>query len=109
MYIEEVRPVGPKITVVGVTEKQINVTARITLANGFNIGQVQQEFLKLLGKYLKEIAFKLTYISIARIGNLILSTPGALDYTDLKINNSIANIGLQDEEIPVLGTVELGV
>lgn len=108
-YIEEVRPIGPKVTVVGVTEKQINVTVKLTLANGFNIGQVQQEFLKLLDKYLKDIAFKLTYISIARIGNLLLSTPGVLDYMDLKINNSTANIGLQDEEIPVIGTIELGV
>lgn len=108
-HIEEVRPVGPKVTIVGVTEKQINVTTKLTLANGFNIGQVQQEFLKLLDKYLKDITFKLTYVSIARIGNILLNTLGVLDYTDLKINNSTVNLGLEDEEIPILGTVELGV
>ncbi|WP_097026185.1 baseplate J/gp47 family protein [Clostridium peptidivorans] len=108
-HIEEARPIGPKVTIIGVTEKQLSVTANIALANGFNIGQVQQEFIILLDKYLKDIAFKLTYISIARIGNLLLNTPGVLDYMNLKINNSTANIGLQDEEVPVLGTVELGV
>ncbi|BDR81012.1 baseplate J/gp47 family protein [Clostridium tetani] len=107
--IEENRPIGATVTVVSAKEKTIDVTAKLKLANGFNIGQVQQEFLKLLDKYLKDIAFKLTYISIARIGNLLLGTLGVLDYTDLKINNSTVNLGLEDEEIPVLGHVELEV
>ncbi|WP_246582911.1 baseplate J/gp47 family protein [Clostridium mobile] len=108
-HIEEVRPIGSKVTVKGAVEKSINITAKIVLSSGFNIGEVQNEFNKLLDKYLKDIAFELSYISIARIGNLLLSTPGVLDYADLKVNDSTSNVGLQDEEIPVLGTVELGV
>lgn len=108
-HIEDVRPIGPKITVVGGIEKQINITSKVILANGFNIGQVQEEFIKLLDEYLKDIAFELSYVSIARIGNLLLNTPGVLDYENLKINGSTSNIGLEDEEIPVLGTVELEV
>ncbi|PRR70929.1 baseplate J/gp47 family protein [Clostridium thermopalmarium] len=108
-HIEDVRPIGPKITVVGGIEKQINITSKVILANGFNIGQVQEEFIKLLDEYLKDIAFELSYVSIARIGNLLLNTPGVLDYTELKINNFSVNVGLSDEEIPVLGTVSLEV
>lgn len=108
-HIEEVRPIGTKVTVKGAMEKPIDISAKIVLSSGFNIGKVQGEFVKLLDAYLKDIAFELSYISIARIGNLLLSTPGVLDYTDLKINDSTVNMGLEDEEIPVLGTVELGV
>ncbi|MBU5485254.1 baseplate J/gp47 family protein [Clostridium sp. MSJ-11] len=108
-HIEEVRPIGTKVTVKGAMEKPIDISAKIVLSSGFNIGKVQGEFIKLLDAYLKDIAFELSYISIARIGNLLLSTPGVLDYADLKINNSTVNMGLEDEEIPVLGTVELGV
>lgn len=108
-HIEDNRPIGAAVTVVSAAEKPVNITGKVVLADGFNIGQIHEEFKKLIDQSLKEISFKLTYISIAKIGNLLLNTPGVLDYTDLKINNSTANIGLQDEEIPVLGTVELGV
>lgn len=108
-YIEEKRPIGAKVTITGAIEKQISVTAKVTLANGFDLGKVHEEFIKLLDKYFKDIAFELFYISIAKIGNILLNTPGVLDYSDLKVNNLISNIGLQNEEIPVLGNVELGV
>ncbi|GAA0735751.1 baseplate J/gp47 family protein [Clostridium oceanicum] len=108
-HIEENRPIGTTVTVTGAVEKDIKVNAKILLASGFNIGGIQAEFIKLLDNYLKTISFKTTYISIARVGSLLLSTPGVLDYTELKINNSTANIGLENEEIPVLGTIELGV
>lgn len=108
-YIEEKRPIGPTVTIRSAKEKSINITAKITLANGFNIGSIQSELSNLLDNYLKEIGFEISYISIARIGNIILNTSGVLDYSDLKINNSTVNISLEDEEIPVLGHVELEV
>lgn len=108
-YIEEQRPIGATVTVVSAKEKSINITAKITLANGFNIGSIQSELSNLLDNYLKEIGFEISYISIARIGNIILNTPGVLDYSNLKINNSTANISLEDEEIPILDNVELEV
>lgn len=108
-HIEKSRPIGPTVTVASAIEKPINVTAKVVLSGGFNIGQIQEEFNKLVDAYLKDIAFELSYISIARIGNLLLSTPGVVDYTDLTVNDLNSNIGFEDEEVPVLGTVELGV
>lgn len=108
-HIDEVRPIGPKVTISGAIEKTINLAVKVVLAKGFNIGQVRQEFLKLLDNYLKEVAFEISYISIAKIGNLLLNTPGVLDYIDLKLNNSSTNLAIQDEEIPVMGIIELGV
>ncbi len=108
-HIEDVRPIGAIVTVISAIEKAINITAKGTLANGYNISNIQQEFLKILDNYLKDIAFEDTYLSYAKTGNILLNTPGVLDYSGLKINNGISNIGLQDEEIPIIGTVELGV
>ncbi|MCB2310643.1 baseplate J/gp47 family protein [Clostridium tagluense] len=108
-HIEEERPIGATVTVISAIEKTINATAKVILASGYNISDIHQEFLKLLDNYLKDIAFADTYLSYAKLGNILLNTPGALDYTDLKINNGISNIGLQNEEIPIIGTVELGV
>lgn len=109
-HIEEVRPLlAGTLTVVSATEKAMNITANLSLVQGYNLGKVQQEFSDLLDQYLKSISFKVGYISIAKIGNLLLSTTGVLDYSELKINNLSSNIILDDEEIAVLGTVTLGV
>ncbi|GAA0078794.1 baseplate J/gp47 family protein [Clostridium sp. CTA-5] len=108
-YIEKVRPIGATISVISATEKVIDVNANINLVKGYNLGIAQQEFTKLLDEYLKSLSFKTDYISIARIGEILLNTTGILDYSDLKINNILSNIKLADEEIAILGTVNLGV
>ncbi len=108
-HIEESRPIGASVTVISATEKPIDVSANIVLANTFTIGQVQAAFEQSLIKQFADIAFKETYASYAKIGNLLLDTPGVGDYSDLLLNNGIANILLGDEEIPVLNTVTLGV
>ncbi|MBW9154853.1 baseplate J/gp47 family protein [Clostridium tagluense] len=108
-HIEEERPIGATVTVVGATGKAINITAKVTIATGYNISIIQQEFLRTLGNYLKDITFIDTYLSYAKLGNILLNTTGVIDYTDLKINNAIVNIGLEDEEIPIIGTIQLEV
>lgn len=60
-------------------------------------------------EYFKSIAFELNYVSYARIGTILLSADGVLDYSNLKLNGASVNIALNDEEIPVLGTVSLEV
>ncbi|WP_252224258.1 MULTISPECIES: baseplate J/gp47 family protein [unclassified Clostridium] len=108
-YIERVRPIGATVSVVSAVEKTIDIISNINLVKGYNLGVAEQEFIKLLEDYLKSISFKQDYISIARIGEILLNTTGVLDYSNLKINNIISNIKLADEEIAILGTVDLGV
>jgi uncharacterized phage protein gp47/JayE len=104
-HIEENRPVGANVSVVSATEKNIDISAKIVLANGYSIEQVQEEYTKKLTEYLKEISFKTSYVSIARLGNLLLDTDGVFDYSDFKVNNSTVNISLSDIEVPKVGTV----
>lgn len=115
-YIDSVRPLlAGTLTIVSAVEKAINVTSNVILAQGYNLGAAQQEFSDLVEEYLKSIPFKSTsedainYISIAKIGNILLNTTGVLDYSELKINNGTSNISLADEEIAVLGNVTLGI
>jgi uncharacterized phage protein gp47/JayE len=108
-HIEEVRPIGAAVSVVSATGKAINVTATVTLATGYTLQNVQDAFAQQLEAYLRETAFELTYVSYAKIGTLLLGTPGVLDYTNLIVNDSTVNVALQDDEVPVLGMVSLGV
>jgi uncharacterized phage protein gp47/JayE len=108
-HIEEERPIGATATVTSAIEKPINVTATVILANGYTIAQVQGFFQNALIEYFKEISFKETYISYAKIGSILLSLAGVGDYSNLKINSGISNILLGVEDTPVLGSLVLGV
>lgn len=102
--IEDNRPIGANVTVISATEKAINVSANIVLANGYSLDQVKEEYLIKLTSYLKEISFKTSYVSVARLGNLLLDVNGIFDYTDFKVNNGTTNIALTDIEVPKVGT-----
>lgn len=108
-HIEELRPIGATLTVASAVEKGINVSARVKLSNGLNLGTVQNLFQVAVEDYLKDYAFDLSYISLARIGNLLLDTAGIEDYTELLLNGVAGNVALSDEEIAVAGTVTLEV
>lgn len=105
--IEEKRPIGASVTVVSATEKAINVSATIRLVKGYDIEEVKAEFATKLTQYLKEIAFKDTYVSTARLGNLLLDTIGVLDYADFKVNEANSNIILSDIDVPKVGELSL--
>lgn len=108
-YINEVRPIGADVSVVSATEKGINVSAGIKLKNGMSLGAIQNQFAEALREYLKENAFDISYVSLAKIGNLLLNTSGVEDFKDLLINGEAGNQELQDVEIAVPGTIILEV
>jgi len=108
-YIEQQRPIGAEVTVVSATGKTIDISSTVILAQGYSLQNVLEEFTKVLKEYFKLIAFEANYVSHAKIGTILLSTTGVLDYTNLSINSSTSNIPLLDEEIPVLGSVSLEV
>lgn len=103
--IEEKRPIGANVTVVSATEKKINVSATITLAEGYSLEDVKSAYSDMLINYLKDISFKTSYVSVARLGNLLLDTDGVFDYTEFKVNGNTNNVALTDTEIPKIGTI----
>ena len=108
-YIEERRPVGAAVSVISAVEKEISITAKVKLKNGVNLGTAQELFLSEFTNFLRGGAFDLTYVSLARTGNLLLNTAGVEDFSDLTLNGQSKNIELTDEEIAVAGSVVLEV
>lgn len=108
-YIEEQRPIGATVTVASAEEYPVNVVSKILLKNGVNLGDVQSSFLESLTEYFNDTAFELSYVGIARIGNILLETPGVEDYSNLTINGYSTNIALTDEQIALAGAVTLEV
>ena len=102
-------PIGAVVTTVSATSKTINVSATVTLASGYSLQDVINNFKDQLEVWRKAAAFSVTYVSSAVIGSQLLGTTGVLDYSDLLLNGGTSNIALADEEVPIIGTVDLGV
>lgn len=104
-YIESQRPVGAEVTVVGVSELSIDVSAELTLQDGTDIEAVKSEITDNLTEYFKSIAFVDNVVRYSRIANAIYDATGVIDYANLKVNNGTANIVLADDQVPVAGAV----
>ena len=76
---------------------------------GMNLGGVQNAFQAALTDYLHREALDMSYVSLARVGNLLLGTDGVEDYSGLLLNGVSGNMALTEEEIAVTGTVTLEV
>jgi uncharacterized phage protein gp47/JayE len=106
-YIESVKPVGATVTVQSAVERSISVTATLELNINYSIADVKPLIEKEIIEYFKTASFVDADIKYTRIGTIILGVQGVLDYSNLKINNTTANILLGENETPVLGTVTL--
>jgi uncharacterized phage protein gp47/JayE len=104
-YIEDNRPIGATVTVVGVTEVPINITATLTLAEGKTSTDAQTEVSALLKDYLKTMAFTDTVVRFSQIAALVLNAESVIDYTNLTINGGTTNITIVDSSVAVAGTV----
>lgn len=108
-YIEENRPIGATVTVESATELAINISLTLSIdENNYTLTQVKSIIEANLTDYLADIAFTATYISYAKIGNIIINSKGVLDYSNLKINSGTSNINIPDNQVAVLGGVTIG-
>lgn len=95
-----------ELLVISATAKTIDISATLSICDGCELAQVQEDIKQNVKRYLQEIAFSRTYVSYARIGSIILDTDGVLDYSDLKLNNTVANVAVGNEEVAIMGVIE---
>lgn len=102
-------PVGATLTVVSCVKNNIDIAVKIVLSKGYIISDVTNFITTALNSYFSTLDFeKTTYVSYAKIGNVILKSEGVDDYTDLELNGAKDNINLQTNEIASMGTLEVG-
>lgn len=109
VHIEEKRPIGATVTVSSAQNKAISIKAKVRTVSGAGLQEVQNEFSNALKEHFKQISFKSRYVSLAKVGSLLLSVKNVLDYEELTMNNASANIELTEEEIPLLSAMRLEV
>lgn len=116
-------PIGHKVTIVTPTEVTIDVSATLTLMQGYVLSQVEDGIKSALNDYIKglrqhwgdgsENNIYSTSVYLARINATILSVEGVANVTNTAINGIGADLILAQsavtQELPKLGEVVLNV
>ena len=106
-HIEENRPIGAKVYVISSLEKEINISATVTLANGYNLDEVNKTAILVLNEYFENMDFDMHKISLTKITGLLLSIEGIEDCDDILLNGEAKNVILQENELAVLNDLIL--
>ena len=107
--IEANRPVGATVTVISAEGLAINVTAAVIIDSTTTVDAVQTAFSSALDAYLKFIAFERYELVYNRIAYMLLDIEGVIDYTSLTINGGTTNITIGDDQVPILGALEVNI
>lgn len=104
---EGVAPIGAIVTVASANGLTVDVSADVVMEPGYTEEQVEENIAASLTEYFRNIAFRESIVSYARVGAAILASEGVGDYSNLKINNSTSNLSIADDEVAVLGDLYL--
>lgn len=118
-------PIGAKVTVVAPTAVTVNISGSVTLAAGYEIGQITPVVETAINEYLLNIrklwAKPVVYGGVEYAANVyraqivaaIVGVAGVLNVEEVKLNNAAQDLILTEtgikQEVPVLGTVILNV
>ncbi|MDD3927177.1 MAG: baseplate J/gp47 family protein [bacterium] len=105
---EGLAPIGARVTIEPAEAVEIDVTATLTIAAGYDADTVKAQIEAAIAAYLAGLTFTADNdVRYVRIGNAILDVEGVTDYADLTVNTGTANIAIGVQQVAVLGTVTL--
>lgn len=107
-YIESQRPIGATVTVIGIQERTIAVSATIILQPNVSLTAVREAFTAAYLDYLAEVPSG-GVITLTRVGGLLISIDGVADYSNLRLNGGTTPITLTSDELAVAGAVTINV
>lgn len=116
-------PIGAQVTITTPSEVTVNVTATVTLASGYAIGQVQAPIETAIGNYLATVrqnwstntsSTSVVYaadVYVSQVVAAIVGVTGVVNATNVQLNGGTADLTLTQtgasQQVPVLGTVTL--
>ncbi|WP_207652466.1 baseplate J/gp47 family protein [Anaerovirgula multivorans] len=100
-------PIGAYCTAISASALNIDISVGITLKTGYVLSTVTENIENNIVEFLKSIAFKEDFVSYALIGNAILNSEGVADYANLTLNGGTSNVTIDDEEVAILGVLDV--
>ena len=116
-----IAPIGHKVTVVTPTPVTIDVSAKISLRMGYNMGQVEQPIKDALKTYIQSLRedwadsndMNMYYcdVFLSRVSSAIVNVMGVANVTDVMLNGAAEDVALvqngEIQQLPELGEVVL--
>lgn len=102
-------PIGAYCTVSSAEKKEINIEASLVLEDGYELEELKPLIKNHLEEYLRDIAFKKSYVSYALLSSWILNVEGVLEWTSFLLNSTQNNVTIGNKEVAILGEVNLNV
>ncbi len=99
-----VATIGAVTTVVSAKTTPIKVTVKGVKFSG-DVSTVKAEIKDTIDRYIRQSAFNTDYVSIAKIGALIIDIDGVQDFTELKLNDAHDSIQIENDACGVLSGV----
>lgn len=105
-HIEDERPIGATVTVVSVAEREIPLTATVTLVEGYTSEQVGDQLEAAVNELLKRQSFgEQVTIPFSRFLACLLQCPGVADYSAYTVDGGTAAVALDAEDAAVVGPI----
>lgn len=99
-----VATIGAVTTVVSAKTKPIKVTIKGAKFSG-DVNTLKAEIKDTIDRYIRQSAFNTDYVSIAKIGALIIDIDGVIDFKELKLNDAHDSIQIENDACGVLSGV----
>lgn len=100
-------PIGATVTVAGATLEDVHITANVGLHINRTTADAEDELNLSLSQYLRDNSFRIDYLNISSVGELLLNADSVRNYSDVKINGVADNFSINPEKIASLSSVKL--
>lgn len=99
---EGAAPIGAYCTVTTATVLSVAVSVKIRIMSEQDKTEITDEVKAAVSEYINN-SFGMPSISYAKIGAVIMSVDGVMDYANLKVNNGTSNITVGDRKMAKAG------
>lgn len=107
-HIEDNRPIGATVTVVSVAEREIPLTATVTLVSGYTKEQVADQLSSAVSQLLTAQNFgEPVTVPFSRFLACLLQCPGVADYSAFTVDGGTTAVTLGAEDAAVVGSVTI--
>lgn len=107
-HIENNRPIGATVTVVSVSNRQIALSAKITLVKEYTAENVKGQLTAAVNELLANQPFgESIAIPYSRFLACLLQCPGVADYSTFTVDGGTAAITLKEHDATSVGTVTI--
>lgn len=106
-HINESKPIGSTVTCEPAAPLYVNTSVTVVLDGSLSLDATKANISANLTQYFKEIAFKQSIISYAKVSAIIINTAGVADIKNLTINTVAGNINIDSEKVAILGILTI--